>query len=337
MLNPSSPLSFRKAILESGSPTARSVLSASHPRTKAQFSSFRHHLPGRKQGHSIEDILHASLMVWAENMDSLAWPFQPIIDGAVIPDLPLKLWKQPRLLPAILTGFCSHEGADFMPKTLPSFRSFFSALIPTLDLDALEAVYPDPDADPASPYETGEAGQRKRLSDAYGHYAYICPVLHTAHMASRSGTRVYLYEYAGLNGKTDDGGKTAGHCAQSSLVRPSLDDIGSYPGLLATSREMHSRWAGFTTSPDGDLGDQWPAFETPFGGEGKGEMLVFGEGNDEACGGTERGVPVGRRRVTGREMEVCRFWWERMELSEGMGERGAGCGGVVKGVGDVEN
>ena len=332
MLNPS-PLPFRKAILESGSPTARSVLSVSHPRTQSQFKSFRHHLPGQKQTRSADDILHASLMVWAENMDSLAWPFQPVVDAnendSIVPDLPLKLWNQPHLPAnphAILTGFCSDEGADFMPRNPPPFRDFFATLIPALDLDALEAVYPDPDRDPTSPYAGSKDAQLRRLADAYGHYAYICPVLHTAHRASRAGLRVYLYEYAGLNGGGEDGGGgplTSGHCAQSPLVRPDVSEIGEHPGLVEASREMHGRWAAFAAAPEGDLGALWPAFETPFGaGGGKGELLIFAEGNDEACGGKERGVPVRTRRLTEREMAVCRFWWDRMELSQGMGEKG---------------
>lgn len=327
MLNPN-PLACSKAILESGSPTARSVLSISHPRTKSQFTSFRRHLPGQKETRTVDDILHSSLKIWAENMDSLAWPFQPVVDGGpVIPDLPLKLWKQPRPLPLppILTGFCSDEGADFMPTRPPPFRDFFAALIPALDLDALEAVYPDPGPG------AGHTQKLRRLYEAYGHYAYICPVLHTAHMASRAGARVYLYEYAGFNADNDDEeegegeGKTSGHCAQSPMVRPEEEELRGHPGLEAISAEMHKRWTAFVAAPGGELGrDVWPVFETPFvgGGGGGGELLVFGEGNDEMCGGREEGVAVGRRRVTEREMEVCRFWWDRVELSQGMGVKG---------------
>ena len=258
-------------------------------------------------------------------MEVLSWPFQPVIDGSIIPDMPLKLWCQPELghrLPAILTGFCSHEGADFvLPiRPLPTLGAFFRNIVPEIDVDALEAMYPTTPEDEESAAD--EDQQLARLVKAYGDYAYICPVIHTAHMASKMGSRAYLYEFAALN---DYERRTAGHCAHSDFARPDNNfGVASPEGLQAISREMHKRWASFISSPDGRLGqDMWPAFDTPFGeGDGKGELLVFGEGNDQACGGTESGMPVKSRTLTEREREVCKFWWDRIELSQGMGRKG---------------
>ncbi|KAJ0125131.1 carboxylesterase 3 [Diaporthe amygdali] len=85
----------------------------------------------------------------------------------------------------------------------------------------------------------------------------------------------------------------------------------------------------------------WPRFSSPFvgdtarapgrlrrkgraGGEECGRVMMFGLGNDERMGGAGRGtpgVPATVVRMTEAEVEKCRFWWERVELSEGMGGR----------------
>lgn len=90
----------------------------------------------------------------------------------------------------------------------------------------------------------------------------------------------------------------------------------------------------------------WPRFSSPFvgdtasspgrlrrkgrpGGRAKqdeecGRVMMFGLGNDERMGAAGRGtpgVPATVVRMTDREVEACRFWWERVELSEGMGTR----------------
>jgi hypothetical protein len=364
MLHPS-PLPFRKAILESGSPTSRSVLSASHPRTAAQHkllvSQLRPPTALALASARLDDLFNAALMVWATHSNALTWPFQPVVDDRdpgpgqvnVLPDLPVRMWGEyrRRLLetasspspssdntaaPAVITGFCSHEGVDFVPKrglaTAADFRRFFAHLIPAFspdDLDALEALYADPVGNPLSPYRhTGREGsQWRRLHEAYGHYAYICPVIHTAHeLASASpSSPVYLYEYAAVSSPSSPSAPHASHAAAAARDPRAIP--ASRPGLRAVSREMHARWSAFCASPDGLLPEaQWPPFESPFA-EGAdparaGKMLVFGAGNDEASGGRAPGVPVSVRTLTDREMDVCRFWWDRMELSQGMGERG---------------
>ncbi|CAH0032112.1 unnamed protein product [Clonostachys rhizophaga] len=338
MLNPS-PLPFHKAILESGSPTARSVLSASHPRTVANLDSVRSSMlpvvtPPRTV--KVNFLLNAGLDVFSKHTDSLTWPFQPVVEGpgGIIPDLPLNLWQQKTssdqsttsgggtspLPAAVITGFCTSEGIDFIPETCSDFRSFFTKLIPSLtpaDLEALEALYPPSD-------QADRADLVRRLGVAYGDYAYICPIIHTAHMASKLGGTVYLYEFAAL---VSEAHRAASHASHSDFVARST--LGAeLPGLEAVSAEMHSRWTEFAASPTGVFAeDRWPPFVTPFGedddgDEAKGRLLVFGQGNDEVSGGGNAGVPVQTRTLTKREKEVCKFWWDRMELSQGDGNAG---------------
>lgn len=59
-------------------------------------------------------------------------------------------------------------------------------------------------------------------------------------------------------------------------------------------------------------------------GEDCGRVMMFGLGNDERMGDAGRGtpgVPATVVRMTEGEVERCRFWWERVELSEGAGRR----------------
>src|SRR5688572_7111047 len=173
MLSPE-PLPFQRAILESGAPTARCVLSSTHPRILSQNLAFMTQARGRSfSSVAVSSIRSFGLSVWAANMATLIWPFQPVVEpatasSAVIPDTPLKLWAR-RISEGrgrdvtVLTGFCSDEGVDFVPQgknTNEEFLLFFKTLIPSLtddDLSTLERLYPDPTTNDSSPYKM-EAG-----------------------------------------------------------------------------------------------------------------------------------------------------------------------------------
>lgn len=333
-----SPPPFHKAILESGSPTARVVLSPAHPRSVSQHASLLKQagcssLAGLK-ALPLRSLLDAAESVWGQWDASVEWPFQPVVDGegGMIPDLPLKLWEQ-RVADGragrmcVLTGFCSHEGVGFVPTSAQSnqdFHNFFTTLIPSLsaaDLAALDVLYPDPVTDPSSPYvHRGRQGaQFRRLATAYGDFAYIAPVLHTAHVLSSAGARVYVYEYAETSPPFD----AAMHGAQAPAAERNISLLRGRPGLAETAAALHGRMTQFVSSPDGDMGDSWPAFVSPGTAEtpsstGEGRILVFGASKGEEAEGV---YPVRERVLTPEEMRRMRFWWERMELVQWMGER----------------
>jgi len=220
----STPVPFAKAILESGATTARATFYPTHPRHLIQFREFlvaagievvpESDIFPTLRKLPADTILKASKAMWDKYVPSVTWPFQPVIDGPnalansshtntsssnpVISDLPLLSWQQGHHLSIpVLTGFNTNEGTQFIPakaNTAAEFRAFFSGLIPGFtksDLDALEALYPDPVTDPSSPYKSvppGMGRQWSRLDAAYSHYAYICPVLQTAHFLSTSAS-----------------------------------------------------------------------------------------------------------------------------------------------------
>ncbi|KAK3989858.1 Alpha/Beta hydrolase protein [Cladorrhinum sp. PSN332] len=376
---------FHKAILESGATTARAVLYPTHPRHLTQFREF---LAAAGADQVLEEdifqylrtlplatIVAASNDVWYRNVDSVTWPFQPVIDGPnpyaqssrthhshplnassdhpIILDLPINSWLTNKHLKIpIITGYNTNEGAIFIPphaSTNEEFRDFFKGLIPTLtddDLNELEKLYPDPVKTPSkSPYVKvphGKGPQWARLDAAYSHYAYICPVLQTAHYMSHSGVSdVYVYRYAATSTWN-----ASNHGDEAGVVAHDMELIGynnQRPGLFAISNAMHGAWARFVVSETGNPNfavtgkggeTKWPRYESPFDkatGEyrdvlgRKGKVMVFGEGNnerDKLASAVGRGVPEKVEGLSGIERRACEFWWGRVWLSEGVGKRG---------------
>ncbi|KAK3943496.1 Alpha/Beta hydrolase protein [Diplogelasinospora grovesii] len=420
------PAPFAKAIMESGATTARAVFHPTHPRHLVQFREFLiaagvEGVPEEKVFDTLRElplqtIVSASKAVWDKYEESVTWPFQPVIDGPnslsnsttttirtndslpVIPDLPINSWIKGRHLKVpMIVGFNTNEGTQFIPakaNTNEEFRAFFKGLIPSFsdaDLDELERLYPDPVTNPKSPYKSvlpGEGKQWMRLDAAYSHYAYICPVLQTAHFINTCNNNtegqqappVYVYRYAATSAWG-----TANHGDEAPVVAHDMDVLGRggkhggpMQGLCAVSDAMHGAWARFVVSTSGNpnvdgvdpkIRDviEWPAFETPFGrdeawtyskeegvkgrrwwwdhtdkgggskkvGGGKGRLLVFGEGNDERRGREgwrRKGTPAKVSALTEGELAACRFWWPRVVLSEGLGNKKVAAGGGGGGV-----
>lgn len=199
-----------------------------------------------------------------DNRDGPSVPGLP-----VIPDLPITSLRQGRFLRIpILTGYNADEGVVFVPahaNTNAQFRAFFAKLIPGLaveDLEALEELYPDPVTKSNSPYRYGiprnRGRQWARLSAAYGHYAYVCPVLQTAHYMSATepdggagAGRVYLYRFAARQGSA----RVALHGDHAKWVAHDMKVLQRFPGKQAISDAMHRAWARFVASRDGDPND----------------------------------------------------------------------------------
>lgn len=212
-----------------------------------------------------------------------------------------------------------------------------------------------------SPYAEVPPGfgrQWSRYEAAYAHYAYICPVLQSGHFYSNGGDDgsgptapakateketppVWVYHFAALS-RPDFGGK-ANHVDEAALASHDARALAPFPGLLRTADAMHGAWVRFVatgnpnppTATAGADAEWWPRFTSPLLAEGSGphhqqqqqqhgRVMLFGAGNDERMGGAGRGCPGTPAQVVGLtpgEVEQCRYWWERVELSEGMGTR----------------
>jgi len=350
--DPKKPL-FQKAILESGAATARCVLSPSHERQETHFRELLSAC-GLAEDLSpvdaiaalrdtpVSKLIKAAGVVWVPEQPTLRWPFQPTIDGpgGIIPDLPVISSAASQSYVPLITGFNTHEGVVFVDTaesdTPEEFREFFQTLIPGLslaDMEELETLYPDPaDAEDGDylPLPDGCGEQFTRLAAAYADQAYIAPVLHTAHRNARNGTPVYVYEFAAKG----EPYAAANHGSEGELVARDVKMMEGQRGLLKVSERMHglfTRFAALETSGSlvlpgfgGEQDVEWPAFESPFtenAGPDAGRILVFGQGNCERAGGNTEGIPTHVRRLTERELKRCKFWWDRMALSQGNGER----------------
>lgn len=290
-------------------------------------------------------IVSVSQSIWRKWYGSLRWPFQPVIDGpgGVIPDLPINSWNKGNVLRIpIMTGFNTNEGAVFVPENTDqptAVRSLMSSIIPALndtDLDALDKLYPSLSTTEgkelyASAQESTSFGTEFwRLDDAYAHYAYICPVLQTATLAStaQGAAPVYVYHYAPRSatyGATD-------HGDEASTVAHDMSVIGKYPGLVAVADAMTGAWTRFAATGDPNQSHSgtkakftWPRYTSPFESKSDthaGRIALFGSGNDEqlkSAGKRSRGTPAQSIRLTEREKTECEFWWPRVVFSEGYG------------------
>ncbi|KAH6678931.1 phenmedipham hydrolase [Plectosphaerella plurivora] len=345
---------FHKAILESGASTARSILAPTHERQESQFKDFLRACGISSQltpketldqlrSAPLKAIREAASAVWLPNQDSLRWPFQPVIDGrgGIVPDIPVHLTTSSppsgALIP-VITGFNSHEGAMFLAatraSTIEDFKMFFKSLIPglsTAQLEQMVVLYPDPVTAPSGmylPQPPNASPQFCRLAAAYADQAYIAPLLLTAHRNAQAGEPVHVYEFAARG----EPFAAANHGSEGDIVAHDLRNLGAHRGLVKISEVMHGLFAQFVASSPGKGGlvfsghkgtrVQWPRFATPFADSASpeaGEILVFGDGNNERAGGISSGTPTSVRKLSSLEIERCRFWWALMPLSQGMG------------------
>ncbi|KAL1889767.1 hypothetical protein Cpir12675_005651 [Ceratocystis pirilliformis] len=370
---------FRRVILESGAPTARCVIDVQHPRLTEQFNAFLDaagisrecddpnqpaKLLSAMRALPLSHLCRAAYSVWEHDAPSIFWPFQPVVDSGFTSPLdststststmtptpttikaaPSLLWETSRAdrIP-LMTGFCTNEGALFVPtglNTNAEFRAFFARLLPgamtSADLDELEQLYPSPDilGSPYAPASIDEqlryGAQWRRLEAAYAHWAYITPVLYSAHMAgSRHKAPARVWEWA------SESQPYAMSChGDSELgVTHDMEQLDGLPGLTAVANRMHGLLVDFIVG-NGDVVDvgegglsDWPLFVSPLGEgrepdrtPGRGKIMVFGKGNDELVyeTGGRYGTPWQVRDMTEHEIAACRFWWARRYLSEGM-------------------
>ncbi|KAI1083887.1 alpha/beta-hydrolase [Whalleya microplaca] len=353
---------FQKAILESGGSLARATFVPTHPLHEQQFQQFLascglqdtpdNQVFSQLRALPLATVVSASNAIWKQWQPSLRWPFQPVIDGpgGIIPDLPIVSWQKGNVLRIpILTGFNTNEGAVFVParaNNASAMRTLMSGIVPALntsDWDTLDTLYPDPTtargqklyvAKPPMGFGT----QFWRLDDVYAHYAYICPVLQAAHMASAATDAgpVYTYHYAARSNA--HGG--ADHGDETPVVGHDMAAIGRYPGIVTMADDMTGFWTRFaatgnpnpTSSSDNSTGNvTWPRYDGPVvesatddnSTDAVGKLIMdFGDGNDERMGVRGRqnkGVAAQTRGLSRRDLEECRFWWARVLLSEGFG------------------
>jgi carboxylesterase type B len=198
------------------------------------------------------------------------------------------------------------------------FRNFWHTLLPELsssDLDTIDALYPDPSTEDASPYvETrlnhGLEAQYKRSEAVYGHYAYVGPVRQTAQFASSEGISVYLYHWAlarTVVGRANHGD----NMFYETYSKGTTDLSGSQKELSGT---LHAYLTSFITAGDpNEIKGRYakrPEYFTP---DDPG-VLVLGQGNEELIVGVT--APAANFVADDWAREQTKFWWSKVEISQ---------------------
>jgi acetylcholinesterase len=329
---------FHKAILESGAPTSRAVHPYDAPVHEDQFSKFLSEcgcsgVPKESTTTCLRSkpektITDAQTKVFDQYNPSLRWAFQPVIDHTLIHQRPIDAWRSGKWnrVP-IMTGHATNEGTYYVPPSLSTsseFTHFWRILLPhysSNDLATINSLYPDPAADPSSPYtETRNmttlsiGPQFKRVEAAYAHYAYICPVRQTADLASASqDPPVFVFHWA-LN-KTVKGGANHGDNMYYESFQEEVTSISE------SQREVSGLYHAYVTSfitdgnPNAIKGrfsekPTWESYSSKKAG-----AMTFGKGNDERAGGFGKGVAA---QMVGNEWieKECNFWWRKSEDTE---------------------
>lgn len=327
---------FNKVIMESGGATARAIYHPDNSMHETQFTEFLAELGLQNEPEetllasmrklSTYQVKSASEEIWYQYDPSVRWPFQPVIDGpgGMIEVRPIEAIKAGKFHKVpILTGFNTNEGAMFTPDDLSAsddFTEFFRTLLPGLtdsDFEELDRLYPDPVLFPTSEYvETrdGMGAQFKRTEQAYGQFAYVAPVKQYAHYAVESSVPVYLYHFA--TDVTAHGG--ADHGSHAGFVTFNEEIWGRSSHLKEISEAMHAYWTSFILTGDPNAvtkvkRPKWPRLDKSDGKDG--ELIVFGEGNNEMAGGRETGMAVKVLKSNWKANE-CKWWSERTEKFE---------------------
>ncbi|OJJ45199.1 hypothetical protein ASPZODRAFT_152914 [Penicilliopsis zonata CBS 506.65] len=333
-LRQNEPPLFHRAVMESGSPTSRAVRPYNAPIHEQQFKDFLQEagcpahlgedeiLPFLRTVSS-KTITDAQNRVFDKYNPSLAWAFQPVIDGDIIPRPPIETWRLGAWARVpVITGFSRNEGSLYVNKQMSrssEFTDFFRNLLPLLpesDITAIDELYPDPAQHKHSPYQETRAGvgeQYKRLEAAYAHYAYVAPARQSAEeIAADHSVPVYVYQWAAVS--SVNGGAQHGDNMRYETCDPDKWAVSDSHQKL--SQTFHAYITSFITtgSPDGIQGrcNDRPRWE-PYDSQNPKAML-FGEGEETLVGG---GAGIAAQCVAdewGRK--ECEFWWSRVKLSQ---------------------
>ncbi|KAI0841204.1 para-nitrobenzyl esterase [Hypoxylon sp. FL0890] len=198
---------FARAILQSGSVTARSFPNASFPRNVQQFEEYMASLKCPTDNNTaalaclrsarIADIRRISTKMYDDSQYNITWPFQPTQGGPMLEKFGSQSGYDGTFFQVpTLTTTVTNEGRFAVPTGMESsdeFLNYMHITAPLLtkeDLELLAVLYPDPATSPTSPFKDspkGKGAQYARVSAAWSDFAYICPVQETAYRVATAG------------------------------------------------------------------------------------------------------------------------------------------------------
>lgn len=209
---------FSRAIMQSGSVTARAFPNATYPLYVRQFQEYMDYLKCPTNDNlaalaclrtvDISEIQYISSRIYSESEYSITWPFQPTLGGPLLEKpgsqsgIDGTFYKIP-----VISSTTTDEGRFYTPGNLSTnadFIGFLSNISPGLsqeELGELASLYPDPVTDPNSPYvNSPNSTQFSRIGAGYSDYAYICPGQETVTRTSLAGVPSWKVRFNTPNG-----------------------------------------------------------------------------------------------------------------------------------------
>lgn len=282
-------------------------------------------------------LFSASEAVFNKYNPSNRWAFQPVVDGDIIAEPPVKSLKSGNWNKVpIITGFTTNEGSPFVPKKMKTnqeFVDYMKALVPKMDnsqVKELQRLYPDPLANPSSPYKDtrpigplGLGPQFKRIESAYGEFAYVCPVRDTAIYAAKASEPIFLYHFA-VNKSVIDGAPHAmiteyETFSSNAWACPRAPDYEKCKwSQMTIAGTFHNYLCSFIVTGNPNKADtkwktkpEWKQYQP----DSSDSVMWFGKDSDDRAGGSSSGTPA----VMGDDKfaaENCKFWWKIRPLTE---------------------
>ncbi|KAI4950845.1 hypothetical protein J4E86_007353 [Alternaria arbusti] len=299
---------FSKAILSSGSPTARAFPGVDYPLYQKQVADIMDYLNCPESPSSAaldclraaeaDDIQFMSSSLYNAHNYNITWPWQPVSPGPLLEKRGSTSGQDGTFfnIPMLISSV-TDEGTGFAPQDLRTnaeYLNFWKTLTPGLtpeDLADLETLYPD--IKPQQGALGYVSDQFARVSAAYGDYSYICPVQDTASVMASTSAPVYKARFNTPN------------WAPTYLGVPHASDSSYFNGQANTQypeiADMYSAyWASFVVSGDPNtysLGysPKWEQYE----GTG-GRQLVINPPTEGGSMMEDEGTAI--------RMEQCAWW-----------------------------
>ncbi|KAJ4343106.1 hypothetical protein N0V95_006754 [Ascochyta clinopodiicola] len=314
---------FSKAILASGSPTARAFPDVDYPLYQRQFAEFMDYVncpttPNDAalaclRNAEVDDIQFISSAMYSNSEYNITWPWQPVSPGPLLEKRGSTSGEEGTFFKIpILISSATDDGSPFAPQDLRTnteFVAFWKNLIPGLtadDISDLQRLYPDPTyntapnpitynaQNPFTPVVSNFVSpQFQRISAAYGDYSYICPVQDTASRLATAGAPVYKARF-----------NTPNYSA-TYLGVPHASDASYFNGQAGTQYPdiadiYSSYYASFVVSGDPNTHS--------ISGAPTWEMYSGTAGNHLLVSPPEQGGPRMEAESEGIRMEQCAWW-----------------------------
>jgi len=205
---------FARAILQSGSVTARAFPSSDYPPYQIQFQEYMDALGCRLNATNsealqclraadVDHVRNVTTAIFRKTELDFTWAFQPVQGGELLekPGSVSGVEGTFHHVPIISSSLTNEArswaiGAFETDQEVVDYIHNFAPALNETDFDLFEKLYPDPTQFPDSPYTNSRnSSQFSRFYAAMSDYAYICPGQETSYRVSSAGLPVWKMRF----------------------------------------------------------------------------------------------------------------------------------------------